>query len=485
MITILEALIFVPRLLWEIIEVFWKVGKGIYEAFPRHKADEDGAAWPTDRELKKAGFFTPGGFLAGVSQRSGRPVYLDSEASMIVWGARGAGKTQLTIANVKGIKRLVRKPDLIFSDPAGDIEGATREDLIAMGYGIVRLDLSDPEQGNRYNPLKFLDPTRKYDFDNDSQNLAELLAPKEPNSRYSHFPELAQEFLRGTIIHKVMTDQNATLGGIAELILTDKKGFEKELGVMQHSVHPLVRAGASAYLRVSADERGGFDSTLLRKLKPWMDAGVRHVTTLGPNDDHWTFEDVFAAEKPVAIFIRLGLGKTEFGGPFVRLVMGNAINTARRIWNDTGRPLPKGLWLMVDEAMTIGNCGAMVDAVNELRKVRVNALLCFHFMEDIEQTYDKPQSLLKGCAWVVNGGSRDWKLYGRVSEFAGKKKAVTRSKSKGDGRSSESEHETMTPMATVDRLERMTPEECVIVSRGILAKLDKPYSFTRKGPRYA
>jgi hypothetical protein len=60
-----------------------------------------------------------------------------------------------------------------------------------------------------------------------------------------------------------------------------------------------------------------------------------------------------AVDSPVAVFIRSGLGNEDFGGPLVHLVVGNAINTARRLWNQTGKPLPKGLWLFVDEAVSM------------------------------------------------------------------------------------------------------------------------------------
>lgn len=453
-------------------------GQGLYNAFKRKNDDED-AAWPTHKELQKAGYLERRGFLVGVTMEKGKPVYVDDETSVIVKGLRGAGKTQATIANLKSVVHRERKPHIIVADPAGDIERATLADLKAAGYGAITLNLPNFEQGNQYDPLTAVGE----DLGNDAQNLAELLMAAEPWNKYRHFIDLGQEFIRGLIVHAVTTEENPSLGDIVQLILSDKNKFDATVKVMQHSVHDYVRAAATVYARVSPEEKGSFDSTLLRKLKPWIDKNMRAVTTLKENEARWGFDDVLDSKKPVIIYIRTGLNRAEFGGHLIRLIMGNVINAVKRRWDATETPIENGLWVITDEARLAGFCAPLPAVVNELRKARVNVWLCFHFLQDIKELYTNWQSLVNGCAIIVNGGSGDKELYQRVVDFAGDRRSVTKTVSKSSSGQSESEHESRAPFLTVNKLNAMPVEECVIMVQRMLMKVNKAYRIHKRGDK--
>jgi hypothetical protein len=78
------------------------------------------------------------------------------------------------------------------------------------------------------------------------------------------------------------------------------------------------------------------------------------------------WKQVFNPEKPVAVFVRTGLGVG--GEEFARVLFGNAINTARRMWDEYEKPLFRPLRLIIDEPAALGHCVALVDAHSELRK---------------------------------------------------------------------------------------------------------------------
>jgi type IV secretory pathway TraG/TraD family ATPase VirD4 len=220
---------------------------------------------------------------------------------------------------------------------------------------VLRINLVDPSNGDAYDPLSAIRRDAN-EIGNDTQNFVELLMPSEPWNKYRHFGDLAQEFLRGLIVHKLTTEKNVSLYSIVNLILTQKEKFEATMKVMQHSSNDVVRGGAYVYQRVKGEEKGGFDSTLLRKLKFWLDANMKAVTTLGPNDDHWSFDDVLDSKKPMVIYIRTGLNRGEFTGHLVRLMMGNAVNAVKWRWDRESKPLKEGLWVITDESRNIGRC---------------------------------------------------------------------------------------------------------------------------------
>lgn len=441
------------------------------------------AAFASERELKR---FSVGGFMPGVSEK-GRRVYLDEESSAVIFGIRGAGKTQTFIANLKALKGRTVKPDLIVADPVGDIEAAVSEDLHKAGYGKLRLDLTNPRRSDRYDPFSFLKPDIPFDFPRDVMTLCELMLPQggRENDAGLHFLESARAMLQSMVMWRDQKpEEGDSMGAVVLRLLVEKKQREKEFEAMQKAGgHPLVRQGVEAFTAAGDRERGSMDSTLARKLRPFLDDAVRHITTLDKDDAGWSFEDVFMASKPVVVFIRSGLGNEEFGGPLVRMVVGNAINTARRLWNQTGKPLPKGLWLFVDEAKSMGNCKAIVDAVNELRKARVNCYLAWPTYADVKEVYSSPQSLLNGCAWVVNGGSRDVQLYREIEHLAGTHTIQTRSETKG-AYDSESKSETGRPLVTVADLQKLGRDEVVVVAPNLLAKLRKPFEIKNGKVRY-
>lgn len=115
---------------------------GYQWAFGRKpKSSHGDAAFMTERELRR--FTKPTGWMPGVSE-GGRRIRLGDEASVLMFGMRGAGKTQTANANIKALKSAKVKPDLLIADDHGDIEMTCRTDLEAMGYQVVRIDLSDP-----------------------------------------------------------------------------------------------------------------------------------------------------------------------------------------------------------------------------------------------------------------------------------------------------------------------------------------------------
>jgi type IV secretory pathway TraG/TraD family ATPase VirD4 len=197
----------VADMIWPVFFAWWAAP--LIEALKSrwwHKAASvhGDAAFATQSDLRRAGRFKPQGFMSGVL---GWPVYLDLETSAIVFGSRGAGKTQTFIANLKAMKDREARPDLIVSDPVGDIEKAVSDDLLKLGYGTVRLDLTDLVNSNRYDPLSFLNSDLRFDYARDVMAICELMLPSDvrENDAGLHFLESARAMLQSMIMHRRIT----------------------------------------------------------------------------------------------------------------------------------------------------------------------------------------------------------------------------------------------------------------------------------------
>lgn len=473
---LLFAIIIAPAFLaYKVLEVAAPLLMNAMKRKP--KSVHGDAAFMSERELRK--FSKPEGLFPGVTGR-GRRVRLGNEASVLMFGMRGAGKTQTANANIKGLRELSVKPDLLIADDHGDIQEACKADLEAMGYRTLTIDLSEPRTSFKINPLGYLRPYSEFEYEREVQRLAMLLMPEsgKENDAGEHFLESGRAMLEASIVRGMETP-GCSLGEVSQFLLTNKEYRTKAFASMRTHKSVLVQAGVEAFEAAGNRERGSMDTTLSRKLRPWLSASLRHITT----GDGLDFDEMFLDQQPHAVFIRTGGADKEHSGAFIRLVMGIAIFTVKRFWNVTKKTLPKGLLLIVDEPETVGNCSAFEVALKELRKVGVNLFICFQSLGALKRTYSDPTAILNNCTWVICGGGNDLALYKEASQLAGDRTVMSRTFSKGEHKS-ESEHEAGKPLIRPDEIQALAQEEVIVVGPGILAKLKKPFQISKRGLRY-
>ena len=241
--------------------------------------------------------------------------------------------------------------------------------------------------------------------------------------------------------------------------------------------------------KLGKNEGPGMLSTSLNHLAPWRLPNVKEVGTFGSYIDGrfqrgWDWQKVFTHNKPCAVFIRTGLNIG--GGEFARMMICNAINTARRHWDANEVPLARPLRLIIDEAASLGNLVALTDAHNELRKAHVTAMACFLSYSSLMSIYGKEhgETLWNGCDHLVYGGGKDMRTYGEYSKMLGENTVETESSNTGDHGKSEGKSQMARRLMKDDELRRLAVENCI----GVLGRLStfgkKPYWFKRDVAKY-
>ena len=83
----------------------------------------------------------------------GDDIYIDdSEASTLVIGSTGSGKTQVvTLPLVK--TSINAEESFILSDPKGEIHELFKDELLENGYKIIKLDFDNKDESEHYNPF--------------------------------------------------------------------------------------------------------------------------------------------------------------------------------------------------------------------------------------------------------------------------------------------------------------------------------------------
>lgn len=434
------------------------------------------------KDLRKTDHVKPLGWLVGVKDR--KCLFTAPESCAIGMAPRRTGKSQTAIAQLKSIAHRTLKADVVVGDAAGDLLAGTREDFKQAGYVIRVIDFVNPAASDSYDPFGVLHPQVLFGFDREVDQLCHLIMPDDANTREAHFQEFVRILVAGTITYLIQEKpEEATLPRAVEILTTDVKERNAMFTAMRKSGDPIVRQAVSAFDEAGDKERGSFSTTMTRKLKVWLRRSVRAITETGEVDEWgrivrgWTWEQVFRGDRPTAVFIRTGLGTDE--GAAARLILGNAINTRRHMWNtDLAKPA-RDLRILIDEAVTIGNCQAIVDATNELGKAGVTVMLWFLSMRDVFQTYPNAKTLINNCDMLVFGGGKEMDYYEDVSRMIGEKTINNRGYSESNNGKSQSANEQARRVDKDDELRRMAFHEMVAIMGNFAVRLEKPFGVVK------
>lgn len=125
------------------------------------------ARWATKEELRKQydsipmgsnqDYDRPPGVVVSMEKRA-KKLYIDnSPANNLIIGTTRSGKGETFIfPSIDALTRSTDKPSLVINDPKGEFVASASETLQQRGYRIEVLNISDPTNSMRYNPLKLV-----------------------------------------------------------------------------------------------------------------------------------------------------------------------------------------------------------------------------------------------------------------------------------------------------------------------------------------
>lgn len=465
--------------------------KGFKKWRQKVKPTHGDADFASDDALKAGGHLKAEGWLVGVIERPGRffpwrkyrqRVFTSREGCAIGMAPRRTGKTQTAIAQLLELASRKDRADVLIVDPAGDIHAATEFEYIAAGYRVLTLNFIDPRGSETYDPVGYLRPYMVYDFDRQVDQLCQLIMPDDAATREAHFQEFGRILLAGTLAYLVkQKPEDATLFRAVELLTTDAKARNSMFTSMRSSPDPIVRQAVNAFDEAGDKERGSFSTTMTRKLKVWLRQSVKSLTATGEIDDNgdivrgWTWDSIFRGDEPTVVYIRTGLGTDE--GAAARLILGNAINTRRYMFNEGMTHFPRDLRILVDEAVTIGNCQAIIDATNELGKAGVRVMLWYLSTRDVYQAFPNAKTLVNNSDILIFGGGKEMDAYEDFSRMIGEKTIENRGYSQSRQGESQSASEQARRVVKADELRRMPFYEMVAVLGNNAGKFRKPFTI--------
>jgi type IV secretory pathway TraG/TraD family ATPase VirD4 len=468
--------------IWKINWRFYKIMLG-KKPKPTH-GDADFAGRKT---LKKRGHLQAQGWLVGV--KDGKRLYTLPEASGIAMSPKGMGKTQTAIAQLRELAGRPHRDDVLIVDPAGDLRAGTREQFEAAGYQVRVIDFTDPRESDTYDVFADLKPFEHFNFDRQVDQLCQLVLPDDASTREAHFQEFARLLLAGLLTFLLETNPDAaTLFHAVDILTTDAKRRNAIFSTMRNSNNAVVRQAVNAWDEAGDKEKGSFSTTLARKLKVWLRNAVKVLTQTNEYDDQgkiirgWSWEEIYVGSVPTVTYIITGLGTGE--GAAARLILGNAINARRDLWNKLRQKPERGLRILVDEARETGNCHAIMDANNELRKAGVSVMMWFLSARDVFDIYPQAKTLINNSDLLIFGGSKEMDFMEDVSRLIGEKTIQNPGFSTSAHGDSQSASEQARRVKKADEIRRMDYYDMIAVLGNLAVECQKPFKLTKRGPQY-
>lgn len=416
------------------------------------------------------------GFVLG--KLDGKVVRTTHEACVVMFGARGAGKS----ATIGGTLNLIEGENAIVLDPPKKLYERFCGSLEAKGYRVIRIDLDDPTAGVGYDPAAFLDGSNDLTWDKNVREVANLLvADIEVGGKHgSHFRDLAAIFIKGMLAWLHVNDRaKASPYGVAEILLI-KTDLERDEAFkeMLKNADASVRTAINAWRSVGPNEGGSFRSTLTNALECWLWKSYRALTE-APERLNW--DDVFLHDGPVAVFLTGGVMDNDTNRHFVRMFFGQAASTLARLYARVGRELPRKTLIMIDEGSVVGNCQPLIKVVEQLRKVGVNLFIAYQSFSQLHSAYSKEDAdtLMTNSDWIVCGGLKDPRNYESISKMIGSRTVNPMTKGR-DVSVGESPRYVCGP----DELFKLPNDKVVALVGNLPAKLDKVYRIVRGELRY-
>ena len=151
-----------------------------------------GAQWGEFDPHRMNGTFKPHreGTALLLGGANGHRVGFDDATSLVTIGPPGQGKSTCHA----DYNILTYEGSMVVLDIKGELYRKTHRNKRAQGFQVIRY-APDQEGGARYNPLDFIDPTKKEAAFLACRQLSELVIPHNPKARDQHWDDSARDVL--------------------------------------------------------------------------------------------------------------------------------------------------------------------------------------------------------------------------------------------------------------------------------------------------
>ena len=421
--------------------------------------------WAKDKEIKTAKDVVRIPFEDRVAEVGGTPIIYDKDSAYVdnsnmhtlVIGATGSGKTA-GIVNPT-MKHLIKaKESIVITDPKGEIYEDNYKILKDAGYQIIVLNFREPQKGSCWNPY---DLPYKYQKEGDYDKANELLNDLATNivvdgqGQDPFWQNAAADYLTGLGL-ALFQDAPLEEININSINLMINQGEErygastymKEYYKMQDPTSQ-VAINMAGTVTTADETKAGIMTVLQQKVKTL--AVTRNLSEMLSKND---FDMASIGEKPTALFMIIQDEKTTYHSLatiFIKQCYECLISTAYK----HGGALPVRTNFLLDEFANMPKIKDIATMVTAARSRHIKFTFIIQNFAQLDKTYGKEdaQTIRGNCINTIYLLTGELSALEEISKLCGDKIV----------RVGKDKKEETRPLVTISELQRMKPDEYVLV----------------------
>ncbi len=421
--------------------------------------------WAKDKEIQTAKEVVKIPFATKTAEVGGTPIIYDKDSAYIdnsnmhtlVIGATGSGKTA-GIVNPT-MKHLIKaKESIVITDPKGEIYEDNYKILKDAGYQIIVLNFREPQRGSCWNPY---DLPYKYQKEGNFDKANELLNDLSTNivvdgqGQDPFWQNAAADYLTGLGL-ALFQDAPLEEININSINLMINQGEErygastymKEYYKMQDPTSP-VAINLAGTVTTADETKAGIMTVLQQKVKTL--AVTRNLSEMLSKND---FDMASIGEKPTALFMIVQDEKTTYHSLatiFIKQCYECLISTAYK----HGGALPVRTNFLLDEFANMPKIKDIATMVTAARSRHIKFTFIIQNFAQLDKTYGKEdaQTIRGNCINTIYLLTGELSALEEISKLCGDKIV----------RVGKDKKEETRPLVTISELQRMKPDEYVLV----------------------
>ncbi len=421
--------------------------------------------WAKDKEIMESKEVVKVPFADTKAPAGGVPVIYDDQNAYIddsnmhtlVIGATGSGKTAGIINPT--MKMLMKaRESMVITDPKGEIYEDNYKLLKDLGYQIIVLNFREPQKGSCWNPY---DLPYKYQKEGNFDKANELLNDLSTNivvdgqGQDPFWQNAAADYLTGlglALFQDAPLDE-ININSINLMINQGEERFGastymKEYYKMQDPTSP-VAINLAGTVTTADETKAGIMTVLQQKVKTL--AVTRNLSEMLSKND---FDMSSIGEKPTAVFMIIQDEKTTYHSLatiFIKQCYECLISTAYK----HGGALPVRTNFLLDEFANMPKIKDISTMVTAARSRHIRFTFIIQNFAQLDKVYGKEdaQTIRGNCVNTIYLLTGELSALEEISKLCGDKIV----------RVGKDKKEETRPLVTISELQRMKPDEYVLV----------------------
>ena len=421
--------------------------------------------WAKDKEIMTAKEVVKVPFADKTAEVGGTPIIYDKDSAYVdnsnmhtlVIGATGSGKTA-GIVNPT-MKHLIKaRESIVVTDPKGEIYEDNYKILKDAGYQIIVLNFREPQRGSCWNPYDLPYKFQKegnYDKANELLNDLSTNIVVDGQGQDPFWQNAAADYLTGLGL-ALFQDAPLEEININSINLMINQGEErygastymKEYYKMQDPTSP-VAINMAGTVTTADETKAGIMTVLQQKVKTL--AVTRNLSEMLSKND---FDMASIGEKPTALFMIIQDEKTTYHSLatiFIKQCYECLISTAYK----HGGALPVRTNFLLDEFANMPKIKDIATMVTAARSRHIKFTFIIQNFAQLDKTYGKEdaQTIRGNCINTIYLLTGELSALEEISKLCGDKIV----------RVGKDKKEETRPLVTISELQRMKPDEYVLV----------------------